>query len=49
MQMAAISKVAMIFVQSRAGISHNPAEFSSLADCVAGIEVLTRALHHLAY
>jgi allantoate deiminase len=49
MQMAAIARVAMIFVQSRDGRSHTPDEFSTRDHCVAGIEVLTRALHRLAY
>ena len=49
MQMAAIGPVAMIFVQSRGGRSHTPDEYSSLEHCVAGIEVLARALHRLAY
>ena len=48
-RMAARSRVAMLFVRSRDGRSHTPAEFSSLADCVAGIEVLASALYRLAY
>ena len=48
-RMAARSRAAMIFVRSRDGRSHTPAEFSSVADCVAGIEVLAAALHRLAY
>ncbi|MEH7385991.1 M20 family metallo-hydrolase [Bacillus sp. JJ1521] len=32
--------VAMIFVQSKDGISHNPAEWSSLSDCVQSVHVL---------
>ncbi|WP_010677074.1 Zn-dependent hydrolase [Bacillus timonensis] len=32
--------VAMIFVQSKDGISHNPAEWSSLNDCVQSVHVL---------
>ncbi len=32
--------VAMIFVQSRDGISHNPAEWSSLSDCIQSVHVL---------
>lgn len=49
MQLAEISPVAMIFVRSQGGISHSPEEFTSLADAAAGTEVLTRALHQLAY
>ncbi|TWT27929.1 M20 family metallo-hydrolase [Planomicrobium sp. CPCC 101110] len=32
--------VAMLFVRSKDGISHNPKEWSSLNDCVAGVHVL---------
>lgn len=32
--------VAMLFVRSKEGISHNPKEWSSLNDCVAGVHVL---------
>lgn len=38
----------MIFVRSRDGISHNPAEWSSPEDCAAGAEVLYRTLLQLA-
>ena len=48
-RMAAVSRVAMVFVRSKDGRSHTPEEFSSLADCVAGIEVLAAALYRLAY
>jgi allantoate deiminase len=49
MQMAEIAKVAMIFVRSQGGISHSPEEFTSTEDAAAGTEVLSRALHKLAY
>ena len=49
MQMAEIARVAMIFVRSRGGISHSPEEFTAAEDAAAGIEVLARALHALAY
>ncbi|UOQ94538.1 M20 family metallo-hydrolase [Halobacillus shinanisalinarum] len=32
--------VAMLFVKSKDGVSHNPAEWSSLNDCVQGVHVL---------
>lgn len=32
--------VAMLFVRSKDGISHNPKEWSSLNDCISGIHVL---------
>lgn len=48
-QMAAICPVAMLFVRSRAGLSHTPDECSSLDDFVAGFEALATALRSLAY
>jgi allantoate deiminase len=48
-QMAAIAKVAMIFVRSKDGRSHTPEEFSSIPDIVDGIRVLAAGLHALAY
>jgi allantoate deiminase len=47
--MAARSKVAMVFVQSKDGRSHTPEEFTSIEHAVAGIQVLAGALHTLAY
>lgn len=40
---------AMIFVPSRAGISHSPEEYTSPEDLTAGLEVLTAMLYRLAY
>jgi allantoate deiminase len=48
-QMAARSKVAMIFVRSQDGRSHAPEEFTATSDAVDGIAVLARALYSLAY
>jgi allantoate deiminase len=48
-QLALIAPVAMIFVQSRDGRSHTPAEFTSVEHAVAGIEVLAAGLHQLAW
>ncbi len=48
-QMATRSRIGMVFVQSRDGRSHTPAEFSSVEHCAQGIEVLAAALHRLAY
>lgn len=48
-QMAAIAKVAMIFVRSKDGRSHTPDEFSSIEDIVEGIKVLAAGMHALAY
>ena len=33
----------MIFVRCKDGVSHNPAEFTSLEDCAAGAQVLLGA------
>lgn len=38
--MARIAPTAMIFVPSRGGISHNPAEYTSEAQLLAGAQVL---------
>ena len=48
-RMANIARVAMIFVQSKGGRSHTPAEFTTTDDAVAGVKVLAAALHKLAY
>lgn len=48
MQLAGLCPVGMVFVRSRGGISHSPAEHSSREDCAAGAEVLYRALLELA-
>jgi allantoate deiminase len=40
MQLADLCPMGMIFVRSKAGISHNPEEWSSKEDCAAGAEVL---------
>ncbi|KGE18901.1 allantoate amidohydrolase [Paenibacillus wynnii] len=40
---------AMIFVPSRDGISHSPAEYSSPEELGVGLEVLTELLYELAY
>jgi len=46
--MQAACPAALIFVPSRGGISHAPAEHSDWADCVAGAEVMLAALADLA-
>lgn len=48
MAMARTIPSAMLFVRSRAGISHNPLEWSSPLDLGLGIEALVRALIDLA-
>jgi allantoate deiminase len=47
--MAAVARVAMVFVLSEGGRSHTPEEFTRVDDAVAGIRVLAAALHALAY
>jgi allantoate deiminase len=44
-----IAKTAMIFVQSKDGRSHTPAEFTATEHAALGIEVLAEALRRLAY
>lgn len=43
-----ICEMGMIFVRSRGGISHNPAEWSSPEDCASGVGVLYNTLLELA-
>lgn len=40
---------AMLFVPSRKGISHNPAEYTEPADLAEGVKALVGALYELAY
>ena len=40
---------AMVFVPSREGISHNPAEYTEPKDLAEGIQVLMHTLYELAY
>jgi allantoate deiminase len=46
---AQIAQTAMIFVQSKAGRSHTPEEFTSTEHATLGIKVLTESLRRLAY
>jgi len=48
-RMAQIAEVAMIFVQSKDGRSHSPAEYTAPEHAAAGIQVLAAGLHQLAY
>ena len=45
---ARIAPAAMIFVPSQAGISHNPAEYTSDADLIAGATVLLAVVQRLS-
>lgn len=48
-RMAAVAKIVMIFVQSKGGRSHTPAEYTAPEHAAAGIQVLAAGLHALAY
>jgi allantoate deiminase len=48
MHLAELCPIGMIFVRSKDGLSHNPAEYSSKGDCAVGAEVLCRTLLKLA-
>ena len=43
------ARSAMIFVPSRAGISHSPEEFTEPADLVAGFQTLVHVLYQYGY
>ena len=48
MHLAELCPIGMIFVRSKDGLSHNPAEYSSKGDCAVGAEVLCWTLLKLA-
>lgn len=48
MQMINICPIGMIFIRSKDGISHNPAEWSSPEDCADGVNVLYHTVLDLA-
>ena len=48
-RMSKIARTAMVFVRSKDGRSHTPAEFTSVEDAVDGIRVLAAGLRRLAY
>ncbi|CAK7022768.1 MAG: putative hydrolase [Desulfovibrio sp.] len=48
MNMAAITDVGMVFIRCKEGLSHNPGEFATIEDIMAGAEVLTETLFRLA-
>ncbi len=47
LQLAGIPS-AMLFVRNPSGISHSPAEYAEMADCLAGVEALATVLTELA-
>ncbi len=44
----ALVETAMLFVRNPTGVSHSPEESADEADCVAGVEALTRVVRELA-
>lgn len=48
MQFAGLWPMGMIFVRSKDGVSHNPAEFSTKEDCAVGCGILYYAVQDLA-
>jgi hydantoinase/carbamoylase family amidase len=46
--LAPLTEAGMVFIPSRAGVSHSPREFSEWADCVNGANVLLNAALRLA-
>ena len=46
--MSTVTRMGMILVRSKDGISHNPQEWTSQEDCAKGTELLMRTLHSLA-
>ncbi|MEH7415698.1 Zn-dependent hydrolase [Neobacillus drentensis] len=48
MQLTELCPMGMLFIRSKDGISHNPAEWSSLEDCADGAQVLYHTVLNLA-
>ena len=48
MNMARLAPAGMIFIPCRQGVSHNPDEYASPEDIMAGIDILTETLFELA-
>ena len=48
MQLNGLCPIGMIFVRSKGGISHNPAEWTSKEDCSQGANVLYHTVLDLA-
>jgi beta-ureidopropionase / N-carbamoyl-L-amino-acid hydrolase len=45
---AAGTPTAMLFVRNPTGVSHSPAEFAEMADCLRGVEALADTLEKLS-
>jgi allantoate deiminase len=48
MTMAALCPTAMLFIRCRGGVSHNPAEFVTVADSAAALDVMLRFVRMVA-
>lgn len=48
MNMADIAETGMIFLRCKDGLSHNPAEYTTLEDIMQGLDLLTETLYRLA-
>ncbi len=48
MNIADITDVGMVFIRCKDGLSHNPGEYASIEDIMAGLDVLTETLYRLA-
>ena len=48
MNIAKITDVGMVFIRNKDGLSHNHAEFASIDDIMAGLDVLAETLYRLA-
>ena len=48
-RMADIARMVMLFVQSKDGRSHTPAEYTSPEHAALGVQLLTAGLYELAY
>ena len=48
MQLTRLCPIGMLFIRSKDGISHNPAEWSSKEDCIDGANVLYHTVFQLA-
>ena len=48
MHLASVTPTGIVFIPCKEGVSHNPAEFASLDDIVAGTEVLLATIRKIA-
>lgn len=48
LMMTKLTKMGMLFVRSKGGLSHNPKEWTEVEDCIIGTQILLNALVKLA-